>query len=51
LSYARHIWLMGAHTRVRERFGDAWLSDDYWVSRIQALRMWLNADLVHFQAG
>jgi Ser/Thr protein kinase RdoA (MazF antagonist) len=37
LIYARHIWLMGAHTRARERFGDAWLSNFYWKSNIQRL--------------
>jgi Ser/Thr protein kinase RdoA (MazF antagonist) len=44
LIYARHIWLMGAHTTARERFGDAWLSDFFWMSRIQTLKLWLNAD-------
>lgn len=44
LTYARHIWLMGAHTQARERFGDAWLSDYFWASRIQTLKLWLNAD-------
>jgi len=42
--YARHIWLMGVHTTVRERFGEAWLGDDYWNSRIHTLNMWLAAD-------
>jgi len=44
LIYARHIWLMGVHTRARERFGDAWLSEFYWTSRIQMLKLWLAAD-------
>jgi len=44
LIYARHIWLMGAHTTARERFGDAWLSDFYWRSKIQTLKQWLTED-------
>jgi Ser/Thr protein kinase RdoA (MazF antagonist) len=42
--YARQIWLMGVHTRARERFGDAWLSDFYWASKIQTLKLWLAED-------
>ena len=42
--YARQIWLMGVHTRARERFGDAWLSDFYWASKLQTLKQWLAED-------
>jgi len=44
--YARQIWLMGVHTRARERFGDAWLSDFYWASKLQTLKLWLAEDRV-----
>jgi Ser/Thr protein kinase RdoA (MazF antagonist) len=44
LIYARHIWLMGAHTTARERFGDAWLSDFFWMSKLQMLKQWLAED-------
>jgi hypothetical protein len=42
--YARQIWLMGVHTRVCERFVDAWLSDFYSASKLQTLKLWLAED-------